>query len=231
MDFLTQQNRIVAGDNLGATQIRADGKRVVVIGGGDTGSDCIGTSNRHRAKSIVNFEIFPKPPMNRTASQPWPFWPNKVRTSSSHEEGCERVWSILTKEFIGSEGYVEKVKTVNIEFVPSKKGGPSKMKEIPGSEKEWPADLVLLAMGFSGPEKEGLVAQLDLQLDERGNIKTNDKYMTNKPGIFAAGDMRRGQSLVVWAISEGREAAFHVDSYLMGNSTLPLKGQGDLPRI
>lgn len=231
MDFLSQQNRIVAGDDLGVTQIRADAKRVIVIGGGDTGSDCIGTSNRHRAKSVVNFELFPKPSVERPENHPWPYWPNRLRTSSSLEEGCEREWSILTKEFMGSEGFIEKLITVNVEFARSAAGGPPKMKEIPGTEREWPVDLVLLALGFLGPEKGGLIDHLGLELDPRGNIKTNKSFMTSKEGYFSAGDMMRGQSLVVWAISDGREAAFHVDKYLMGRSSLPRKGEGDLPRI
>lgn len=233
MDFLWRQNKIVAGDNLKAediTPISAKGRNVIVIGGGDTGSDCIGTSNRHGAQSITQFELLPKPPEDRPENQPWPYWPMKLRTSSSHREGADRQWSILTKEFIGENGRITALRTVNVEFV-SEKGGRPQMKEVAGTEKTWPADLVLLAMGFVGPEPDGVIAQLGIQLDERGNVQSNESYMTSVPGVFAAGDMRRGQSLVVWAISEGREAARAVDTYLMGRSDLPSKGGWDLPRV
>ncbi len=234
MRYLPQQNKVDAGDDLaaqGVDQIKATGKHVIVIGGGDTGSDCIGTSNRQGAASVTNFELLPQPGAGRPAHQPWPFWPMRLRTSSSHEEGVNRNWSILTKKFIGSNGKIEKLVTVNIEFVPSENGGRPQMSEVPGSEKEWPADLVLLALGFVGPETDGVIKDLGLELDGRGNIGSDDKYMTNVPGIFAAGDARRGQSLIVWAISEGREAARGVDMYLMGHSELPTKGGGDLPRV
>jgi len=233
MDFLTRQNRATAGDDpaaMGLAPISAAGKHVVVIGGGDTGSDCIGTSIRQKAKSVTNFELFPKPPANRPDHQPWPFWPVKLRTSSSHEEGCERQWGILTKEFVGQANRVVKLITVDVEFVINSQGR-TQMREVPETRREWPADLVLLALGFSGPEPNNVVKSLGLALDERGTIQTNDTYMTNKPGIFAAGDAHRGQSLIVWAISEGREAARCVDAYLMGASALPAKGGGDLPRV
>jgi glutamate synthase (NADPH/NADH) small chain len=232
MDFLTQQNKRCEGDDpeaQGIHPITAAGKHVIVIGGGDTGSDCIGTANRQSALSVTNFELFPQPSEGRPAHQPWPYWPMRLRSSSSHEEGCERQWSILTKEFIGENGQVKKLKTVNVEFVHS--GNRQQMLEILGSEKEWKADLVLLALGFSGPET-GLITQLGVELDARGNVKTAENYQTGVPGIFAAGDMRRGQSLIVWAIAEGREAARCVDEYLMGYSDLPSKGnQIELPRI
>jgi glutamate synthase (NADPH/NADH) small chain len=233
MDFLTRQNRLIAGDNVeqsNTDSISATGKHVVVIGGGDTGSDCIGTCIRQGAKSVTNFELFPQPPENRPQSQPWPFWPVKLRTSSSHEEGCHRQWGISTKAFIGRENRIVKLQTIDVEFVIDGRGR-TEMREIAGSEREWPADLVLLALGFTGPESGTIVSGCGLNLDERGNFQTDGNYMTNKPGIFAAGDANRGQSLVVWAISEGREAARCVDVYLMGASALPAKGGGDLPRI
>ncbi len=234
MKFLPQQNKIDAGDDLSASgivQISATGKDVIVIGGGDTGSDCIGTSNRQGARSVTNFELLPQPPDGRSEQYPWPFWPMRMRSSSSHEEGVGRNWSILTKEFKGSNGKIEKLTTVNVEFEPSKNGGRPTMKEVPGSEKDWAADLVLLALGFMGPETNTIVDQLGLELDARTNVKCDANYMSSVPGIFAAGDARRGQSLIVWAISEGREAARCVDQYLGTTSNLPGKGDGDLPRI
>ena len=233
MDFLTRQNRSMAGDDPdapGLAPISAAGKHVVVIGGGDTGSDCIGTSIRQQAKSVTNFELFPKPAGERPANQPWPFWPVKLRTSSSHEEGCERQWGILTKAFVGKAGRVVRLKTVDVEFVTSGQGR-TEMREVPDSEREWPADLVLLAMGFSGPEPHSVVKSYGLALDARGNIQTDGNYMSSVPGVFAAGDANRGQSLIVWAISEGREAARSVDAWLMGTSALPAKGGEDLPRV
>ncbi len=232
MTFLARQNRVVGGEPLEENEIlNAKGKHVIVIGGGDTGSDCIGTSNRHGAVSVTNFELLPKPPKGRPESQPWPFWPVRLRTSSSHDEGVHREWSINTKKFIGEKGRVTQLITTQIEFEPDPNGGRPKIKEVPGTDKEWPADLVLLALGFTGPEPKGVVDYLGVELDERGNIKTDDQYATNMPGIFAAGDGRRGQSLIVWAISEGREAAHAVDVALMGKSNLPTKGGGDLPRV
>jgi glutamate synthase (NADPH/NADH) small chain len=226
MDFLTQQNKIVDQIELAEDEelISAEDKHVIVIGGGDTGSDCVGTAIRQKAKSVTNFELFPKPPFTRPGDQPWPYWPMRLRTSSSHEEGCERVWSILSKEFIGVKGQVIGLRTVNIEVYPRSKTDKLKWKELPGTEKEWKADLVLLALGFSGNEPDGVYRQLNVKLDNRNNIHTENNYMTNIEGIFAAGDCRRGQSLIVWAISEGREAAQEVDKYLMGKSYLPLKG-------
>jgi glutamate synthase (NADPH/NADH) small chain len=231
-DYLWQQNKRVAGDSLeGIDPIRAKDKHVIVIGGGDTGSDCIGTANRQGARSISQFELLPMPPKGRPEHQPWPFYPMKLTVSSSHEEGADRRWSILTKEFTGSNGHVEKLTTVHA--VPkTDEEGRTRLEEQRGTTKDWPADLVLLAIGYVGPEKEGMISQLGLELDSRGNVKTNVDYMTSRPGIFSAGDMRRGQSLVVWAISEGREAARGVDTYLRQEATpLPGKGVGDLPII
>mgnify|MGYP001313679410 CR=1 FL=1 len=230
MEFLPQQNKVVAGDTIPG-QIMATGKHVIVIGGGDTGSDCIGTSNRHGAASVTNFELLPMPPKDRPASQPWPYYPMKLRTSTSHDEGCERVFAVSTKEFIGKDGKLTHLKTVNVRFAPSPNGGPPKLEEVPGSEKIWPADLVLLAMGFTGPETDGVVKQLGCELDNRGNVKADANYATTVPGVFTAGDARRGQSLIVWAISEGREAARGVDTWLMGHSLLPTKVGHDLPRV
>ncbi len=228
MDFLTQQTKVLFGKEV-KNQIMATDKNVIVIGGGDTGSDCIGTSNRHGAKSVVNFEIMPKPPGHRSASTPWPFWPLKLKTSSSHKEGVERNWLINTKEFIkDKEGKLIALKTINVqwEVIPGKR---PKLIEIAGTEKTWPCDLALLALGFTGPEST-LADKLGIDLDGRSNYKAiYGKYQTNIPNIFTAGDMRRGQSLIVWAISEGREAARQVDIYLMGKSELPSKDiSGDL---
>ena len=228
MDFLTQQTKVLFGKEV-KDQIMATDKDVIVIGGGDTGSDCIGTSNRHGAKSVVNFEIMPKPPGHRSASTPWPFWPLKLKTSSSHKEGVERNWLINTKEFVkDKEGKLIALKTINVqwEVIPGKK---PKLIEIAGTEKTWPCDLALLALGFTGPEST-LADKLGIDRDGRSNYKAiYGKYQTNIPNIFTAGDMRRGQSLIVWAISEGREAARQVDIYLMGKSELPSKDiSGDL---
>ncbi len=225
MDFLTQQTKVVFGEKV-KDQILATDKNVIVIGGGDTGSDCIGTSNRQGAKSVTNFEIMPKPPVDRDPSTPWPFWPLKFKNSTSHEEGCDRNWLINTKEFIVDEkGNLTGLKTVEVEWI-IEPGKRAQLQEVPGSEKTWPCELVLLALGFTGPEKT-LSEQLGIETDARSNYKATE-YQTNVPHIFTAGDMRRGQSLIVWAISEGREAARKVDEYLMGYSNLPTKGKGDL---
>ncbi|MFN9103846.1 MAG: glutamate synthase subunit beta [Betaproteobacteria bacterium] len=217
MEFLPQQNKVVAGDKL-KEQIRADGKHVIVIGGGDTGSDCVGTSNRHGAASVTQFELMPQPPEQEDKPLTWPYWPTKLRTSSSHEEGCERSFAIATKEFVGSQGRLTGLKTVHVQW----QGG--KMVELPGTEKEWKADLVLLAMGFTAPVPTVLEA-FGVERDNRGNAKAATEsataYRTNVDKVFAAGDMRRGQSLVVWAIREGRQAARAVDEFLMGSSVLP----------
>ena len=217
MEFLPMQNKVNAGDPF-PNQIRADGKHVIVIGGGDTGSDCVGTSNRHGAKSVTQFELMPMPPEQEDRSLTWPYWPYKLRTSSSHEEGCDREFAIATKEFVGESGRLTGLKACNVQW----KDG--KMEEVPGTERTLPADLVLLAMGFVSPVGS-VVQAFGVDLDNRGNAKSGTEgdrsYFTNVPKVFAAGDMRRGQSLVVWAIREGRQAARSVDAFLMGSSNLP----------
>ena len=216
MEFLPQQNKVNAGDKF-KDQLRADGKHVIVIGGGDTGSDCVGTSNRHGATSVTQFEVMPQPPEQENKPLVWPYWPLKLRTSSSHEEGCEREFAISTKEFIGKNGQVTGLKTVHVEM----KDG--KLTEVPGTEKDYKADMVLLAMGFTNPVASVLDA-FGVDKDNRGNAKAHTEeggYITNVAKVFAAGDMRRGQSLVVWAIREGRQAARTIDQYLMGESALP----------
>jgi glutamate synthase (NADPH/NADH) small chain len=220
MEFLPQQNKVVAGDVV-PDQIMATGKNVVIIGGGDTGSDCVGTSNRHGAASITQFELLPQPPESENKPLVWPNWPIKLRTSSSHEEGCDRDWSVTTKRFEGRDGKVEKLIAARVEW--QREGnGPPKMVEIPGSEFELKADLVLFAMGFVGPVQAGLLEELGVARDARSNVKADtDSYQTSVPKVFAAGDVRRGQSLVVWAIREGRQAARAVDEFLMGTSKLP----------
>jgi glutamate synthase (NADPH/NADH) small chain len=214
MEFLTQQNRVIAGKRIPKDgRISAKDKHVVVIGGGDTGSDCIGTSIRQGAKSVTNLELLPKPPAEREINNPWPQWALIERTSTSHEEGCERIYSVSTDSFDGN-GKVEKLKLTRLEWGDMDSSGRRNMKAIPDSEFEIKADLVLLAMGFTGPVKNGMLSELEFEFDERGNLKTGENYMTNVEGIFSAGDMRRGQSLVVWAIKEGRLAAEHIDSYI-----------------
>jgi glutamate synthase (NADPH/NADH) small chain len=234
MPFLKQQNKLVSGadpldkkeieSNISAHLISAEGKNVIVIGGGDTGSDCVGTSNRQGAKQVTQFELMPKPPDTRNQFMPWPTYPMVLKTTTSHEEGCDRSWAIATKEFIGDEeGNLVALKTVELEWK-SDDGKPSKFIEKGGSEKTIACDLVLLAMGFISPQKEGMLDQLDVELDERGNVKASERdYKTNISKIFTCGDMRRGQSLVVWAISEGRECARKVDEFLMGESFLESK--------
>ena len=223
MQFLPQQNRVVAGDKV-TGQILATGKHVVVIGGGDTGSDCIGTSIRHGAKSVMNFELLPRPPEQEDKPLTWPYWPLKLRTSSSHEEGARRDFAVATKRFDGKDGKVVSLTACHVEWVKDEKGGMS-MKEVPGTEFTIPADLVLLAMGYVHPVHEGLVAALGVEKDARGNVKaTTDGpgcYATSVAKVFSAGDMRRGQSLVVWAIREGRQCAREIDVFLTGNSDLP----------
>jgi len=235
MDFLPQQNKRNAGDDVPG-QILAEGKDVIVIGGGDTGSDCDGTSNRQGCRSLTQFELLPQPPdlgkyprrHERPANTPWPAWPVIMRTSSSHEEGCRREFGILTKEFLGDDaGRLRGLKTVRIEWYQDPATGQQKFKELPGTEQEWPCQLALLAMGFVGPEKHGPIADLGLELDPRGNVKAGADFMTSRAGVFAAGDMRRGQSLVVWAIHEGRECARSVDLWLMGQTNLPSTTAGE----
>lgn len=223
MDFLSQQNKRVAGDRIFSGEITAQGKKVLVIGGGDTGSDCVGTSNRQGAKSVTQIELLAKPPHSRnTETNPWPHWPMVLNTSSSHEEGADRQWAILTKEFVGDHmNRLTGLKVVEIEWTISA-NGKTGFHEREHTERIIPCDLALLAIGFTGAEKGGLVEELQLTLDERGNIRT-ENYMTVQAGVFAAGDIRRGQSLVVWAISEGREAARKADEWLMGVSQLETK--------
>ncbi len=225
MEFLKQQNKRVGNSPIEVEEIHAAGKNVLVIGGGDTGSDCVGTSNRHGAKSVTQFELMPQPPESRTSAMPWPTYPMLLKTTTSHEEGCQRHWAISTKEFVGDEnGNLRAAIIVDLEWEKDALGRPTKFKEVEGSQRELPCELVTLAMGFLHPQHEGLLAQLGVTLDERGNIKaTEGEYKTNVDKIFTAGDMRRGQSLVVWAISEGRECARKVDEYLMGTTVLESK--------
>lgn len=239
MQFLKQQNKRVAGQdphlhadlesNILAQPLLATGKHVVVIGGGDTGSDCVGTSNRHGATSVTQFELLPQPPSERTSHMPWPSYPMLLKTTTSHEEGCERKWAIATKEFIKDEnGNLKALRIVDLEWKSSEDGRPAGFTEKAGSEQVIPCELALLAMGFVHPQHTGLVEQLEVEKDERGNVKATDKaYQTNLPKVFVAGDARRGQSLVVWAISEGRECARKVDEFLSnGSSTLETRDAG-----
>ena len=210
MEFLPLNNRRNAGDSIPAEEwISATGKNVIIIGGGDTGADCLGTSIRHGARSIRQFEIMPMPPSERSPQTPWPLWPYQLRSETSHEEGGERIWSISTLEFLGdANGHVRALRTTRV-------GPPPKFEPLPGTEEIYEAELVLLAMGFTGPVKNGLLEQLGVELDARGNVKADERHMTSVPGVFAAGDMRRGQSLVVWAIAEGRKAAEGAHEWLM----------------
>ena len=226
MEYLTQQNRVGAGDAVPAGErILAEGKRVVILGGGDTGADCLGTAHRQGASVVYQFELLPKPPLERTPAMPWPEWPMILRTSGAHEEGGIRDFSINTRSFSGRGGRVEKLHGVRVEFGPPDPAtGRRSMVEVPGSEFELDVDLVLLAMGFVGPERGGVLEELGVQLDARGNVAAGKDYQTSVPGVYTAGDMRRGQSLVVWAIAEGREAARAIDHHLMGVSNLPKTG-------
>jgi glutamate synthase (NADPH/NADH) small chain len=235
MEFLSQQNKRVGGKKVEVDhtatpysgEILATDKHVVVIGGGDTGSDCVGTSNRHKAKSITQFELMPKPSEGRDTSTPWPNWPLMLRTSTSHEEGCERQWSVVTKEFVGDgNGNLKGLKIASMGWSKPEEGQRPKYEEVPGSEKVIPCELALLAMGFLHPQHAGMLTDLGVEFDERGNVKANAQYQTNNAKVFTAGDMRRGQSLVVWAISEGREAARNVDIFLTGSSNLEMKDAG-----
>ena len=217
MDYLTQQNRRGAGDPIAsAEEISAAGKRVVIIGGGDTGADCLGTAHRQKAESVHQLQIHPMPPEDRHPTTPWPLWPLQLRVEAAHEEGGFREWSVLTTHFSGDEdGNVKKLHCVRV-------GPKPALERVPDSEFYLDADLVLVAIGFSGPVRQGLLEQLPLELDARGNVRTDAKFMTSVPGVFSAGDARRGQSLVVWAIAEGRKAAHHIDHFLMGSSELPV---------
>jgi len=224
MEFLPQQNKVVAGDKVRG-QILATGKHVIVIGGGDTGSDCVGTSNRQGARSVTQFELLPQPPAQENKALTWPNWPVKLRTSSSHEEGCERDWAVTTSRFVDDgKGNVRALLAARVEWKADEASGQMRMVEVPGSEFELPADLVLFAMGFVSPVG-GVLDAFGVDKDGRGNAKAATEgagcYQTSVPKVFAAGDMRRGQSLVVWAIREGRQCARAVDEFLMGESTLP----------
>ncbi|MFH0772684.1 MAG: glutamate synthase subunit beta [Candidatus Omnitrophota bacterium] len=222
MDYLIQSNRRVSGEKIPSDNlIDAKGKRVIVIGGGDTGADCVGTAHRQGASCVVQIELLPQPPECRTCDFPWPRYPMILKTSSSHQEGGERLWAVLTKKFIGDNGRVKKLSCVKVEFPGKDDKGCLIMEEIPNSAFEIDADMVILALGFTHPEKAGLIEALRVELDPRGNIKTDTNYLTSVKGVFAAGDIRRGQSLIVWAISEGRRAAHSVDKYLMGKTRLP----------
>lgn len=218
MDFLAQQNKIVSGSDILTEEISAKGKVVVVIGGGDTGSDCIGTSIRHGAKAVYQYEVMPKPPTERDASMPWPTFPRTLKTSTSHEEGCVRKWCVNTKKLIGKDGVLKKLIGSEVEW--KNIDGRLQMVEVPGTEFEQEVDLVLLAMGFLHPQHEGMLKDLGVNLDARGNVVVDENYMTSKEGIFSAGDMKNGQSLVVWALADGRKIAREVDKYLMGETSL-----------
>ena len=231
MPFLAQQNRRVAGDSENPQTLMATGKHVIVIGGGDTGSDCIGTSVRQGAASVINFELLPMPSAKRPANQPWPYWPMRLRTSASHEEaGNRRAFAIMTQAFETENGVLKALRTVQVKTVRDPETHAMRLEQIAGTEQRWPCDLAILALGFLGPETDSIVAQYDCDLDARGNVKT-DNYMSTVPGFFSAGDAQRGQSLIVWAISDGRECARAVDVWLTGDSLLPSKGGHDLPRI
>jgi glutamate synthase (NADPH/NADH) small chain len=233
MDFLTQQNKRVSNKQVKEENIFANRKNVVIIGGGDTGSDCVGTSNRHKAASVTQFELLPKPPEDRTPFMPWPTYPMILKTTSSYEEGVQRHWAIATKEFIGDEnGNLKALKIVDLEWKLTEENKPAHFVEVPGSETEIKCELALLAMGFIHPQHEGLINELEIELDEKGNVRASEEsYRTNISKIFTAGDMRRGQSLVVWAISEGRECARIVDEYLSGYSLLEAKDQNVFTQI
>jgi glutamate synthase (NADPH/NADH) small chain len=225
MDFLKQQNKRVSGIAFPQEEITATGKDVIVIGGGDTGSDCVGTSNRQGASSIKQFEVMTQPPVSRTAHMPWPSYPMVLKTTSSHEEGCDRFWGINTEEFLGDEeGNLRAIRVCDITWELDVMNRPIKFVKVEGSEREIPCQRIFLAMGFLFPQHTGMIENLGIDLDERKNVKAKEGvYRTNVSKVFAAGDMRRGQSLVVWAISEGREAARKVDEFLMGHSILESK--------
>ena len=222
MDYLTQQNRLIAGERVDpADRLTAEGKRVIILGGGDTGADCLGTAHRQGAEIVYQLELLPEPPLARRPDNPWPEWPLVLRSSAAHEEGGVRDYNILTKRFSGANGRVRRLHAVRLEWGRPDESGRPAMREIPDSELVIEAELVLLAMGFLHPKHEGLLSDLGVDLDPRGNVKTDASKMTTVPGVFAAGDMARGQSLVVWALAEGREAARGVDRYLTGKTSLP----------
>ena len=214
MEFLTQQNKRVAGDECSEEPITAKGKRVVIIGGGDTGSDCLGTSHRHGCEEVHQFELLPEPPASRAESTPWPMWPMQLRTSHAHEEGCDRQWSVSTTKFTGQDGHVTKLHAQQVQFE------HGKFAPIPGSEFDMDVDLVLLAMGFTGPVQQGLLDDVGLEYGARGNVATDDNFMTSVDGVFAAGDTKRGASLIVWAIAEGRKAAAGIHQYLLSSKSV-----------
>ena len=221
MDYLPQQNRLLSGEQIAPSErITAEGKRVVILGGGDTGADCLGTAHRQGAEIVYQYELLPEPPKERAPGNPWPQWPLVLRTSGAHEEGGLRDYNIMTKSFSGVDGQVKQLHAVRVDWKPGDNGRPQ-MEEVPGSEFTVETDLVLLAMGFLHPEHGGMLEQLGVELDDRGNVKVDSNKMTSVPGVFAGGDMVRGQSLVVWAIAEGRDAARGVDQYLMGQTRLP----------
>jgi glutamate synthase (NADPH/NADH) small chain len=222
MDYLIQSNRRVSGIKINSEElIDAKDKKVVVIGGGDTGADCVGTAYRQGASCVIQIEILPKPSPCRSGEYPWPQYPLLLKNSTSHEEGGQRLWAVSTKKFLGENGQLKKIFCVRVEFEKDLEGCPL-IKEIPGSEFEIDADLVVLALGFLHPEKKGIIEELNLRLDARGNVRTDGNFMTSYRGLFCSGDMRRGQSLIVWAIAEGRCAADYIDNYLMGESTLAM---------
>ena len=226
MDYLTQQNRILAGQSVqDGDRITAEGKRVVILGGGDTGADCLGTAHRQGAEVVYQLELLPEPPSQRNENNPWPQWPTTMRSSAAHEEGGIRDYNVLTKSFTGADGQVKQLNAVRVDWSTLDDNGRPALKEVPGSGFVIETDLVLLAMGFLHPQHEGMVTELGVELDPRGNIKVDESKMTSVPGIFAGGDAARGQSLVVWAIAEGRDLAQGVDHYLMGRTSLPRSSQ------
>jgi glutamate synthase (NADPH/NADH) small chain len=221
MDYLTQQNRLLAGDDLPERErISAEGKRVVIIGGGDTGADCFGTAIRQGATDVVQFQRWPQPPHHRGPENPWPEQPNIFQVSPAHEEGGSREYAVATQEFVGRDGRVVALRGARYEVVPQPNGQP-RLVEVPGTEFEMPVDLVLLAIGFAGPETRDVIAELGLDVTRRGTVQIDEQHMTSIPGVFAAGDASRGQSLIVWAIAEGRAVAHYVDMYLMSTTSLP----------
>jgi glutamate synthase (NADPH/NADH) small chain len=221
VDYLTQQNRICEGDSIHSSdRISAEGKHVVIIGGGDTGADCLGTTHRQGAASVAQFELLPRPPETRAADNPWPLWPTIFRTSAAHEEGGDRLYSVSTERFVDDgRGCVAALQAVQVEM--QREGGRMRFVPVPGSNFELKADLVLLAMGFVGPERGSLLSTLGVKMTDRGNVWRDENWMTSERGVFVAGDMQRGQSLIVWAIADGRSAARGVDEFLMGSSSLP----------
>jgi glutamate synthase (NADPH/NADH) small chain len=222
MDYLEQQNRVVAGETISEAQrIDARGKRVIILGGGDTGADCLGTAHRQGAREVLQFEIQPRPPDERSEADPWPLWPNVYRVSAAHEEGGERVYAVTTTRLSGREGRLERLHGAQVEWVRDARGRMTP-RAVPGTEFEEECDLLLLAMGFSGPERSPLLSALGVERDARGNVRGDGRYRTNVPGIFVAGDMKRGASLIVWAIAEGRGAASAIDEHLMGSTSLPV---------